>query len=323
MESEPATASPQSPTPDFPAQHPVETLTLKDGRTLAYAKYGATANPKTYPILYFNGTPGSHLECQLLDRPAQALGIPLIATDRPGFGASSFQENRTLLNWPQDVLELANHLDIEKFSVLGLSGGGPYVLACLHELPRERLLSATVASGMYPRALGTTGMMWQTRALFTVAGMSTWLAEKMIDKSMGSALRNLGKEKLKESMKAQAKVLPQPQADKDCMEQVLKDDVLFGAYIGSSKEALRLGSRGAAWEFYLLGSEWGFRLEDLEASRLTIWHGDVDVNVPVGMPDKAFELLPEAEYRRMKGEGHMSLIVKHRDSILSYLIAKS
>jgi pimeloyl-ACP methyl ester carboxylesterase len=322
MASKTPVESPQPPTTEHQAQNPVETFTLKDGRTLAYARYGAKIDPKKIPIFYFNGTPGSLLECQLLDQPALALGIPLIATDRPGFGGSSWQDNRTLLLWPQDILELADHLGISKFGVLGLSGGGPYVLACLHAIPRERLIAATVVSGIYPTTLGTAGMMWQTRTLLWVAGVSTWMVEKMIDLSMGKMLRDADPQKLIEQMESQAAKLPQPTVDKECMKQILEDDVLHGAYIGSMREALKDSSKGAAWEFWIFASDWGFKLEDLDASRLTIWHGGLDVNVPIGMPDKATELLPDAEYKRMDSDGHLSLVVRHREDILSDLSKK-
>jgi len=44
--------------------------------------------------------------------------------DRPGFGLSDYKEDRTLLGWPNDVQELADYLKIEKFAVMGCSGGG-------------------------------------------------------------------------------------------------------------------------------------------------------------------------------------------------------
>jgi pimeloyl-ACP methyl ester carboxylesterase len=312
---------PQPPaTPTSNPSDTVETLTLSDGRTLAYTKYGASlSTTKTTPVFYFNGTPGSRLECQLLHHPALALGIPLIATDRPGFGRSSYQDNRTLLQWPQDIAALADHLGISKFGVMGLSGGGPYVLACLHALPRERLVAATVVSGMYPTTLGTAGMMWQTRSLFWLAGWSTWMLEKMLDYSMGGMLRDSSPESLKEQMEKQASSLPQPAADKECMKQILQDEVLYGAYIGSMREALRTSCKGAAWEFWLLAKkDWGFRVEELDVDegRLVVWHGALDVNVPVGMPDRVAEMVPGVEYKRLEGEGHLSVVIGHREEIL-------
>jgi hypothetical protein len=147
------------------------------------------------------------------------------------------------------------------------------------------------------------------------------MGEKMIDLAMGNALRG-DPQKLVEQMTSQTASLPQPMADKECFKQILEDDTLYGAYFGSMKEAVRLSSKGAAWEMGLFSSDWGFKLEDLDASRLTLWHGALDVNVPIGMPDKASELLSGAEYKRLDSEGHVSLIVRHREEVLSNIIRK-
>jgi hypothetical protein len=40
-------------------------------------------------------------------------------------GYSDFQTNRRLLDWPADVGCLADTLGLDKFGVLGYSGGGP------------------------------------------------------------------------------------------------------------------------------------------------------------------------------------------------------
>ena len=300
-----------------------ETFVLKDGRTLAYARYGAVNDTSRPPIFYCNGTPGSHPECGLLDAPARKLGLQLIGIDRPGFGDSSSQDNRTLLQWPVDVLELADHLDVDKFSIIGLSGGGPHALACLYKIPKGRLVAVTAISAIFPLSLGTEGMMWQSRALVGLARWSTWLLEKAIDYSMANLLRDPDREKLIDLVKKKNDGLPVPQADKDVMAQICEDDGLIGAYLGSSQRALGQSSKAAAWELWLLGSEWGFELKDLDGSRLTIWHGSQDVNVPVSMPDKAAPLIPGVTYNRVDNEGHVSLIVRHGGEILEELLRRA
>jgi pimeloyl-ACP methyl ester carboxylesterase len=81
-------------------------------------------------------------------------------------GLSTYQPRRTLLNWPKDVLELADHLKIQQFPVLGISGGSPCVLACAKEIPRSRLLAASIISGVYPAKFGTEGMLLPIKILF-------------------------------------------------------------------------------------------------------------------------------------------------------------
>jgi hypothetical protein len=175
---------------------------------------------------------------------------------------------------------------------------------------------------MYPLELGTTGMMWQTGMIFMLSYYWTWLAEMMLDATMGSMIRNTSKEKLIEVLPKQTEALPQPESDKACLRRMLKDNVLTNAYLGSMKEALGTSSKGAAWEFRLLASDYAFKLQDLDGQRLTMWHGGLDVNVPVGMPNKAAELIPNTKYNRLDIEGHISLIVEHREEILADLLER-
>jgi hypothetical protein len=102
-------------------------IQLDDGRRLGYAEYG---DPKGKPMLYCHGLPASRLEAAFCDTAAKQLGIRIVAVDRPGYGLSDFQAQRLMSGWPDDVLQLTGILGIERFAVMGVSGGGPYALAC-------------------------------------------------------------------------------------------------------------------------------------------------------------------------------------------------
>src|SRR5262245_54218318 len=124
--------------------HPTSQLTLPSGRLLAYCEYG---DPAGAPVLYFHGSPSSRLEPLLIgDDTWRRLGLRVIAADRPGMGQSPFQDGRRLLDWPANATVLADTLGLERFAVLGFSGGGPYVFACAAQIP-QRLTAAVVVSG--------------------------------------------------------------------------------------------------------------------------------------------------------------------------------
>src|SRR5258707_4016285 len=106
------------------------TLQLHDGRMLGYADYGPEEGP---PWSYFHGYPGARLEAGFLAKAAAQAGLRLIGVDRPGMGLSSFQAGRHLLDWPEDVAALAQHLAIDRFAVVGGSGGGSYALTCAYK----------------------------------------------------------------------------------------------------------------------------------------------------------------------------------------------
>ena len=96
-------------------------ITLPDGRRLAYAEFGT---PDGRPVLYFHGAPSSRLEPLLVGDDAwRAHGLRVIAPDRPGVGLSDFLPKRGFSQWPNDVVALADALGLERFGVIGMSGG--------------------------------------------------------------------------------------------------------------------------------------------------------------------------------------------------------
>jgi pimeloyl-ACP methyl ester carboxylesterase len=302
---------------------PLETCTLEDGRTLAFGRYGALTNNAGVPFFYFNGTPSSRREAIMLSETACKLGITLIGVDRPGLGHSSFQEHRRLLDWPRDILALADHLDIHKFAVLGVSGGGPHVLACLHEISSDRLVAATTVSGMWPMKFGAAGMMLPTWLTFKMAAWSPWVAELALETFLGKAARSSDREALKEKMRANLGSLPTPPIDKECVEEFLENDVLTEAMIGGIQDAFRLSSRGAVRDFHIMGTEWEFDVANVDARRVTVWYGDLDANIPMSMVNRATKLMPGTKVNIFEGHGHLSLVLRHQEDILKELLART
>lgn len=79
---------------------------VRNGRKIAFSQYG---DPKGKPVFYFHGWPASRLSGGVYDGIAKKLRIRVISPDRPGFGLSDYQSNRTLLDWPADVVAIADH----------------------------------------------------------------------------------------------------------------------------------------------------------------------------------------------------------------------
>jgi len=121
-------------------------MTLSDGRDLGWLELGV---PDGWPIFGFHGTPGSRLQLAINEAAVRRAGVRLIAPDRPGYGMSTYQPGRRLIDWPSDVVELADHLAVDRFSVMGVSGGGPHALACASVL-KERVVVAGIVSGADP-----------------------------------------------------------------------------------------------------------------------------------------------------------------------------
>jgi pimeloyl-ACP methyl ester carboxylesterase len=121
------------------------TLRLRDGRTLGCGIWGS---PSGIPVLGFHGTGTSRL-FHYGDEVPRAAGVRLVLPDRPGFGLSDPHMSGTLLDWAQDVEELANSLQFHRFAVFGVSGGGPPALACGLALP-NRVAAVGLVSAVGP-----------------------------------------------------------------------------------------------------------------------------------------------------------------------------
>ena len=282
-------------------------ISLRDGRRIGYAEYG---DPEGKPVFFFHGLPGSRKQRHPDNSIAIKLGARIIAIDRPGYGLSDFQQGRQLLDWPDDVAQLANALKIDKFAVIGVSGGGPYMLACAYKMP-ERITSATTISGMGPTddPEAIKGMLPSMRLGLVIAPRVPWSFVRLaLDPVAKLVSRNpLGVKKLMPSSA--------PEADKKAfarpdIQEVDRQDL---------SEAYRNGAQGAFWEVVLLASPWGFRLEDIH-TKVFLWHGEKDTTVPQQMGRYVARALANCKAKFYPGEGH-TLIYNYWREILTEAVA--
>jgi pimeloyl-ACP methyl ester carboxylesterase len=269
-----------------------QTIRLRDGRRLGYAEWG---DPGGRPLLYFHGWPGARVEGRLADEAAKAKGVRLIAVDRPGMGLSDFQPRRTLVAWPDDVLQLAAALALDRFAVLGISGGGPYAAACAWKLS-DRLTRAGIVSCLAPLDVpgATAGMSRQNRLAFQVVGRLGVLRRLLMAKSGVSVRRH--PDRVLESGVAAA-------VDKKYLERPDVRTVL----VDSLSEAYRSGSRGPGWEMGIYARPWGFRPEDIRTP-VYLSHGEEDANAPVTMGRYLASVIPGCQATFHPGEGHLHFV---------------
>lgn len=282
-------------------------IPLRDGRTLGYAEYG---DPSGKPVFFFHGLPGSRLQRHPDDSIAIELGARIITIDRPGYGLSDFQQGRQLLDWPNDVAQLANELKIDQFAAIGLSGGGPYLLTCAYRMP-ERITSATIVSGMGPldNPEAVKSMLPFMRLGLGIAPKVPWEFVRLaLDPIAKLVSRNpLGAKKL---VPASA-----PETDKKTfarhdIQEIDRQDL---------GEAYRNGAQGAIWEVVLLATPWGFRLDDIH-KKIFLWHGEDDTIVPQQMGRYVAGTLANCESTFYPGEGH-TLIYNYWREILTEAVA--
>jgi pimeloyl-ACP methyl ester carboxylesterase len=279
---------------------------LPDRRRLAYAEYG---DPQGYPTLYFHGFPGSRLEAVLASASAAKAGVRLIAADRPGIGESDFQPGRRLLDWPADVLHLADHIGLARFTIVGVSGGGPYAAVCAYSIP-ERLDAVGIVSGVAPvdgNAL-LDDMLWPNQVVLRIARRASWLVKGGLRPAVIlSWFPRFFTGLIAFSLNA---------PDRD----VLARTEVQEAIARSLAESLRQGTRGHVDELLILARPWGFRLEDV-SSDVYLWHGGRDRIVPASHCHRMSERLTRSHCELFPGEGHFSLVIDHAADIFAALNA--
>lgn len=280
---------------------------LKDGRKLGYAEFG-DLNGK--PIFYFHGYVGSRLEAKLLATKAKEHGVRIISVDRPGVGLSDFQSNRTILDWPSDILELADRLNIKKFIVAGISGGAPYAAVCAYKIP-ERLICCGIIAGAGPTDMSTKGMKSSNRMLFFFARRIPFLF-KMIMKNQMKAFNN--PEKMQKEMEKSIKSLPEPD------QKLMKNPDFLSIMIEEANEAFVQGLDGPIHEGKLFVRPWGFNLKDISPKLpVHLWHGELDINVPISIGQKVSKLIPNCTAKFYPNEAHFSVAMNNIDEILETL----
>lgn len=286
-----------------------KTLKLRDGRTLGYAEYGDRDGK---PVFGCHGTPGSRLDRHPDDEIAATLGVRLIGIDRPGYGLSSFQRGRRLLDWPDDVAQLADALGIRQFAVLGVSGGGPHAAACAYKIPQRLTRVALVSSVCQIDVPGVfAGMAEINRQSFALVRRIPWPVLRIIyARQVRAILRN--PEQFAERLATQL-----PAVDR----AILARPDVKGLFMQSLAEAYRSGSRGHAWEDKMvIGRPWRFRPQAITAE-VHLWHGEADVLAPVAMGRYLAEAIPNCTARFLPGEGHVSLAFTLWREILTTLAA--
>ena len=278
-----------------------QSIILSDGRKLGYSEYG---DPDGSPVVYFHGFPGSRLDWLIFDGDdgGRRIGIRIIAVDRPGYGLSDPLPKRSLLDWPDDVGQLADSLGFDRFAVLGISGGGPFAAACAFKLS-DRLSATGIVCGMGPAdAPGARdGVSW------TLPGKPGPI-RRFIIFMMAFGLRKDPDRFLAQSLNEF------PEVDQAYLNQADHSD----RFLSAMQEAFRNGRAGAVREAAILARPWGFQPEEIDG-RIQFWHGDEDLNVPISVGRHLADRIPGAVGTFLPGEGHLTIMANRIEEVLTSL----
>jgi len=284
-------------------------IKLENGAVIAFEEYG---NANGEPVIFCHGWPSSRIMARLTDDSARDLGIRIISPDRPGISGSSLQPNRKLSDWPQVVERLANHLGIEKFRMLAISGGAPYAYTTARAMP-ERVRAIAIVSGAVPIVdlVDRRGLLRLYRWMLALYRRSPRLLRKLF--LMAQPILSLRPPVCFRPLVLKMLML------QACDEESLRDSAAFEAVFESQRRAWRESAEGVMIDAQIYAQPWGFPIEEVQVP-VRLWHGKQDRAFSARLAEDIANRLPNCEARFVDGAGHYSLPIRYMRQILRDLI---
>jgi len=241
---------------------------------------------------------------------AERQGIRLISYDRPGYGGSTRQADRTIADCADDVRKIAAGLGISRLAVWGISGGGPHAIACAALLP-DLVPAVGVLASIAP---------WNADGLDYFDGMGQLNVDDILlvledpaaarAKCEADRVEMLGLT-LPELMEFMATLLAPVDAE------ILTGEL--GQYlIDSQRSGLAPGSDGWWDDGVAMLEPWGFELSSIR-SPVLLYHGREDRFVPFAHGQWLAAHIPGVEARLTDHDGHLTL-TQHLDEVHDWLL---
>lgn len=269
------------------------TVRVRRGRKLGVAEFGT---PDGQPVFWLHGTPGARRQIPDEARKiADARGLRIIGIDRPGVGLSPPHLYDSVADFVPDLELVADQLGIQRFSTIGLSGGGPYALAAAALLP-ERVASVGILGGVVPSVGpdaaegGLVGFAHQFRRLLPLMPVAGGYALGKLIKYA----RPVGSQGL--DLYARFS----PPGDRE----VLQRPDIKAMFLDDLSDNGSRGLRSVVYDGILFTRDWGFSVRDIRVP-VTWWHGDADNIVPLAHAWHLVPLIPEAVLHVREGESHL------------------
>jgi pimeloyl-ACP methyl ester carboxylesterase len=281
-------------------------VALSDGRTLhVYDEGGPGGNV----VVFHHGTPGSGLLYGPDVEVARGRGLRLISYDRAGYGGSTPNPGRSVVDVVADIDDTVAALGIERYATLGGSGGCPHSFACGARSERCIAAGAIASPTPYP----PDGLEW-------LAGMGDANVEEF-------SLAIQGEDAVLPFIEREAAEFgaATPEQIKEVLAGLLPPvdvEVLTGERAVYAKEMFdrAIGNGIAGWRDDDLAfvKPWGFEFSEIRVPTL-LWQGVQDRMVPVAHGRWLAERVPGVEAHISEEDGHLSIAVGRLGEICDWL----
>lgn len=270
------------------------TVAVGEDRQIGFAEFGA---PHGAAVFWLHGTPGARRQIPAEARVyAEKHHIRLIGVDRPGIGSSTPYQYEAVSAFADDLSTIAETLGIDQMTVIGLSGGGPYALACAAAMP-GRVVAAGVLGGVAP-ASGPDAISGGLMALGTLVAPLLEVAGTPI-RLAASTLIRLARPIASPALDVYARLSPEPDRrllTRPEIKAMFLDDLLNGS---------RKQLAAPFADVVVFARDWGFRLDEVKVPVLW-WHGDRDHIIPFAHGEHVVARLPDAKLYHLPGESHLA-----------------
>jgi len=268
------------------------TTQTADGRTLAYVERG---NADGVPVIVCHGTPGSRLTRHPDSELYARHGVRMIVYDRPGYGRSDPQPGRSVADAAADIETITDSLELDRFAVVGGSGGAPHALAC-GALLGDRVLR--VGALVTPAPSDRSDFdFFEGLAEINVKEFGAALeGQEAIDAYLQPFVDELRRnpDAVIDEIASELPEVDRAIVSREEFRTIMRES--FG-------EAVRQGSRGWADDDLAFAKSWGFEPEDVQAE-VRLWQGELDVLAPRTHGEYVASRLPNARFELLEGGGH-------------------
>ena len=268
-------------------------LNTDDHRVVGFAEFG---DPSGTPVITCHGGPGSRLSPRRNAAEAAAAGFRLIGIDRPGYGESSPFPGRSIADWTNDALAVADYLELKNFFVEGTSTGGSYSLATASLAP-DRVLGVLVCCGM-------TDISWANEVAEArmEGALAIWQSADR-DAAIAIAVEQFGQY-------GEKRFIPNPDAPFRLSPpdiEVARDPAYLN--LDPDNTPFKQGVVGYADDRIADGPAKGWSSFDIANINcpVTVIHGEQDWVVPIAHAHHTASIIGNSELKTLPQHGHLSI----------------
>lgn len=301
-------------------------ILLKDNRKLSFQWYGCADENNVKHVILLHGTPGSRAFCPMSwDLFATKHKVRIHVLDRPGYGLSDYNPDRTLANFSNDIEEYCDYFSLSEIYILGYSAGAPTAALCSATMRCTLVKGIACVAAIYPSQGATRGMSCMNKIAWNCILKNRFLTTAAVKLDVRGAS--------KDPITACANTFLNTKSKSDKL-LFRQNSEIVDTFVASfivqhnllASPNLTATSTAEAQDYLLFRNKMNW--SELTAQQhfykessipVLIYSGELDSGASPDMGKELASIIPNSKYKCFKGKGHL-FIFSHFDRILLDLI---